>query len=100
MGVWNRNKNDALSVYKWILENKNSVFFSHDRDDNLRYHFILCIQMQWQFKAKWRWTNRRANSTIATFGTNHMTFHLFILMVFEYFCNGVHITWVITSRQK
>ena len=36
----------------------------------------------------------------ATFDINHMKFHLFTLMVFDDFRNGVPIAWVITSRQK
>ena len=36
----------------------------------------------------------------ATFGTNHMKFYLFTLMIFDDFRNDVPIVWVITSRQK
>ena len=56
--------------------------------------------MQWQFEAMLGRTNNGAISMDATFGTNHIKFHLFILMTFDDFCNGVLIAWVITSRQK
>jgi hypothetical protein len=36
----------------------------------------------------------------ATFGTNVMEFHLFMLMGFEDHHMGVLLTWIITSRQK
>ena len=100
MGVWFRNKKDALSVHMWALENQDSVFFSQDRDDVVGYPFILGIQMQWQFEAMLRWANNGAILMDATFGTNHMKFNLFTLMVFDDFRNGVPIIWVITSRQK
>jgi hypothetical protein len=58
----------------WTLENQDSVFFSQDRDDIVGYHFILGIQMQWQFKAMLRWANHGAISIDTTFGTNHMKF--------------------------
>ncbi len=35
----------------------------------------------------------------ATFGTNDMKFHLFILMGFDAHHVGVPLTWIITSRQ-
>jgi hypothetical protein len=56
--------------------------------------------MQWQFEAMLRWANHRAISMDAIFGTNHIKFHLFTLMVFDDFRNDVPIAWVITSRQK
>ena len=98
MEIWYRNKNDVLSVHMWALENQDSVFFSQDRDDIVGYLFILGIQMQWQFEAILRWTNRGAISMDATFGTNHMKFHLFTLMVIDDYRNSVPIVWVIISR--
>ena len=98
MGIWYRNKNDALSVHMWALENQESVFFSQDRDDVVGYPFILGIQMQRQFEAMLRWANHGAISMDATFGTNHMKFHLFTLMVIDDYRNSVPIVWVITSR--
>ena len=82
------------------LKIKNPYFFSQDRDDVVGYPFILGIQMQWQFEAMLRWAHHGAISMDATFGTNHMKFHLFTLMVFDDFRNGVPIAWIITSRQK
>ena len=56
--------------------------------------------MQWQFEAMLQWADHGAILMDATFGTNHMKFHLFILMEFDDFRNDVPIAWVITSRQK
>jgi hypothetical protein len=36
----------------------------------------------------------------ATFGTNNLMYHLFTLVVFDEWHNGIPIAWVITSRQK
>ena len=56
--------------------------------------------MQWQFEVMLRWANHGAISMDATFDINHIKFHLFTLMVFDHFRNGVPIIWVIISRQK
>ena len=56
--------------------------------------------MQWQFEEMLRWANHGAISMDVTFGTNHMKFHLFTLVVFDDFRNGVQIAWIITSRQN
>ena len=100
MCILYRNKNDALSVHIWAPENQDSVFFSQGRDDVVGYPFILGIQMQWQFKAMLRWANHGAISMDVTFATNHMKFHLFTLMVFDEFRNGVPIAWIIISKKK
>ena len=84
----------------WAFENQYSIFFPQDRDDVVGYHFILGFQMQWRLEAMLRWTNHGAISMDATFGINHMKFHLFTLMVFADFRNDVPIAWVITSRQN
>ena len=47
-----------------------------------------------------QWANHGTISMDATFGTKHMKFHLFTLIVFDDFYNDVPIAWVITSRQK
>ena len=75
-------------------------YFSQDRDDVVGYPFILGIPKQWQFEAMLRWANHGAISMDVTFGTNHMKFHLFTLVVFNDFRNGVQIAWMITSRQN
>ena len=69
----------------WALENQESVFFSQHRDDVVGYPFILGIHKQWQFEAMLRWANHGAISMDVTFGTNHMKFYLFALMVFDDF---------------
>ena len=45
MGVWYQNKNDALSVHIWVLENQETVYLSQDSDDVIEYSFILGIQI-------------------------------------------------------
>ena len=56
--------------------------------------------MQWQFEAMLKWENDGAISMDATFGTNHMKYHLFTLLVFYHFHHGVPIAWIIILRQK
>ena len=45
MCIWYRNKNDILSIHMWALENQDSVFLCQDRDDVMKYPFILSIEM-------------------------------------------------------
>ena len=47
-----------------------------------------------------RWANHRKISMDTAFGTNYMKFHLFTLMIFNNFRNGIPIVRIITSRQK
>ena len=100
MGVWHRHKNDALSVQMWALEKKDSMFFLQKKDDVVRYPFTLGIQMQWQFDVMLKWGNDGAILMDATFGNNHMKYHLFTLLVFNHFRHGVPIAWIITSKHK
>lgn len=57
------------------------------------------IQIPWKFDVKFKWDNDNAILMDVTFGTNHIKYHLFTLLVYD-FHNRVLITWVITSKQK
>ena len=78
MGVWHRNKIDALSIKKWTFKNKDLIFFSQEKNDVVGYPFTLGIEMQWQFDVMLKWNNNRTISINATFGTNHIKYHLLI----------------------
>jgi hypothetical protein len=36
----------------------------------------------------------------STFGTNDQLYHLFTLVVFDKWYNGIPIAWILTARQK
>jgi len=75
-------------------------YFQNVNEDNgIHVPFIIRIQTPFQLQAMVSLNDNGAISMDATFGTNDVKFHLFLLMVFDACRTRVPIAWIITSCQ-
>ncbi len=89
-----------MSVNIWKLKNPNVIFFYQNEDATGYVHFTIGIQISWQKSTLLKYGKDGCIAMDATFGTNDLMYHLFTLVVFDEWHNGIPIAWVITSRQK
>lgn len=89
-----------MSVNMWKLENPDSVFYYQNGNGTEGIPFTIGIQTPWQKTTLMKYGRDGCISMDATFGTNDLMYHLFTLVVFDEWHNGIPIAWVITSRQK
>lgn len=96
------HENDGQSTLIWQVANLEKVFYYQDYHvgeiEGVEQLFILGIQLpnqlEWMIKQGY-------NSLIemdSIFGTNKMNFSLYTLLLFDYYHNGLPVTWVIYSR--
>jgi len=76
------------------------VFFYQNGDATQGVPFTIGIQTPWQKATFLKYGRNGCISMDVTFGTNDLMYHLFTLVVFDEWHNGIPIAWVITSRQK
>ncbi len=77
------------------------MLFLQDVDEinGTQVPFTIGIQTPTQCESMLSYGHNGAISMNATFGTNDMKFHLFILMGFDDHRTSVLLAWIITSRQ-
>ncbi|MCO5554535.1 hypothetical protein L7F22_008065 [Adiantum nelumboides] len=88
---------DAISVRNWVIDNPTNVFSYQAMNENKGEAFILGIQTRWQLEMLSKYGHNSLLAMDATFGTNKYKFHLYTILVFDAFRNGVPIAWIITS---
>ncbi|MCO5555000.1 hypothetical protein L7F22_008539 [Adiantum nelumboides] len=88
---------DAISVRNWVIDNPTNVFSYQAMNENKGEAFILGIQTRWQLEMHSKYGHNSLLAMDATFGTNKYKFHLYTILVFDAFRNGVPIAWIITS---
>ena len=93
-------KNILVIVNMWKLENLNVIFYYQNGDATGGVSFTIGIQTPWQKTTLLKYENDGCISMDATFGTNDLMYHLFILVDFDKWHNRTTIALVITSRQK
>ncbi len=98
---WRLHTNLVISIQFWALQHLEDVFFFRDVGEinKIQVSFTIGIQTQIQCESMLSYGHNGAISMDATFGTNDMKFHLFILMRFDDHRTCVPLTRIITSRQ-
>jgi len=91
----------AISFRTWAFNHPDDVFYFQNvnEDNGIHVPFIIRIQTPFQLQAMVSLNDNGAISMDATFGTNDVKFHLFLLMVFDACRTRVPIAWIITSCQ-
>jgi hypothetical protein len=98
-GSWGLHTNPTISIWSWVLQHLEDVFFFQDGGEinETQVPFTIGIQTPTQCESMLSYGHNGAISMDATFGTNDMKFHLFTLMGFDDHCTGVLLAWIITS---
>ncbi|MCO5613306.1 hypothetical protein L7F22_067582 [Adiantum nelumboides] len=91
------SRDDATSVHNWVNDNVPHVFFYQPMNSSNHTPFALGIQSRWQLETICKYGHNGLLAMDATFGTNKYKFHLYSVLVFDAFRNGVPVAWVITS---
>ncbi|MCO5590476.1 hypothetical protein L7F22_044446 [Adiantum nelumboides] len=91
------HEDDAKSTRRWCLDNEAMVFIYQEQDLTHKREFILGIQSAWQKEICKMYSDGNLLAMDATFGTNKCTFHLYTILVFDAYRNGIPIAWVLTS---
>ncbi|MCO5607055.1 hypothetical protein L7F22_061247 [Adiantum nelumboides] len=88
---------DAISVHNWVADNIAHTFYYQPMNGSDDDAFILGIQTRWQLEMFSKYGHNSLLAMDATFGTNKYKFHLYTILVFDAFRNGLPIAWTITS---
>ena len=85
------HKNALVSVNMWKLENSNVVFYYQNGHATKGVSFIIGIQTPWQKSTLLKYERDGSISMTAIFGTKDLMYHLFTLVVFDEWYNGIPI---------